>query len=122
MSGLPTTRLGRSVAAVLLLVLALADVGRGWAAVPDAAGPLSIAGAAVHICHTGPSGSVPADPDRHDCCDACALLAPATLPVAPTSSEPARIARVADHAVPVPRGTTPARNRTPRQSRGPPAA
>lgn len=106
-----------------MLVLTLAGVGRGFAAASDAtASGGSIAGA-FPICHSGGEDrSVPADPSHHDCCDACALLAPVTLAGAPALNGPASAVRFVEHARAMAWVPTVARRRTPRQSQGPPTA
>lgn len=112
------------VAALLTVCLTLAGVGRGRADAFDGPGPgFAIPGVAAHICHTGAGdGSAPADPAGHDCCDACALLAPVALPLAPTLWRPTLVARDARHARPAAWRPTVARPRTPRQAQGPPTA
>lgn len=113
------------LAAVLTIALTLAGLGRALASTEGAFdASLAIAGVHAPICHSGP-GAAPADPARpapHDCCDGCALAAPAVLPTPPALSVPAPAARYADHAHALAWAPTIARPRDPRLSRGPPAA
>ncbi len=107
-----------------MIVLTLAGVGRGLAAASGSAAPtFGVPGVAFHICHTGEAdGSIPTDQARHDCCDACALSAPATLADAPSLTGPASVTHYVEHAQAMAWVPTAARLRTPRQSQGPPAA
>ena len=106
-----------------MVVLALAGVGRGLAVASDAVPGFGIPGVAAHICHTGErEGSPPADGAHHDCCDACALSAPATLADAPSLTGPASVVHFVEHAQAVAWVATVTRVRTPRQSQGPPVA
>lgn len=114
--------LRRFVAAVLILAFTLAGVGRGFSAGSDgSARAFGITGAAVHICHAG-DGSVPADPTRHGCCDACALCLAAVVPTAPSETGSASAERVVGQARIFAWAPVVARSRTPRLSQGPPAA
>ncbi len=120
-----TCGLRRALAMALILVLTLSGVGRAaaFAARPAEAGPI-IGGVAVPICHTGsprdPAG--PGDPAAHACCDACALLAPAVLPVAPAAIRHAPSGDPVERVQAAAGNPILARPRSPRQSRGPPAA
>jgi hypothetical protein len=118
-----TSGLRRALVAVLILALTLSGIGRSVASTVDqVGGPYAIAG--VPICHSGAGGPPvdPAIPSRHDCCDACALLAPAVLPTPPFVCAPASVAHYAAHARAVDWAPTVLRPRSPRQSQGPPAA
>lgn len=115
------------LAAVLIIALTLAGLGRAVATTPYDADPLDVvAGLHVPICHAGadaPSDPAsPAHPARHDCCDACALLAAAILPAGPVLSGPAPAGRFTAPVRAVGSVALIARPRSPRQSRGPPAA
>ena len=117
----------RTLAAVLIIALTLAGLGRAVATTSDPADVLDIvAGLPVPICHAGagtPSApGSPAHPAQHDCCDACALLAAIVLPAGPVLSRPAPAGHVAAHIRAVAAVAAIARPRSPRQSRGPPAA
>ena len=120
-----TSGLRRAVMAILIVALTLTGFGRAVATSLDPAGAsAAIPGVQVPICHAG-GGGVPSDPERptrHDCCDACALLAPAVLPAAPALDGPAPMARLAAPAAAAAWVSVLARPRSPRQSRGPPAA
>ena len=120
-----TTGLRRTLVAALILALTLAGVGRALAATtqPGAAHDV-IPGVHVPICHSGADGapSGPARPDGHDCCDDCALLAPALLPSPPVLAGPAPVELFADYAGAIPWSPVLARPRDPRLSRGPPTA
>ena len=119
----PTTSgLRRALAAVLIVALMLAGIGRSIAStlLPEGALP-AIAGVVMPICHSG-TGRDPADSGRHDCCDDCALLAPVVLPVAPSLSGPAPAAHHAVHARAMAWMPVLLRPRSPRQSQGPPVA
>ena len=115
------------VVGVLAFVLTLTGVGRGFAGTPspdDAR--YAIPGVHFQICHSGAGEAHgptnPAIPVQHDCCDACALFAPVLLPEPPVLSEPASVRFYAVHAHAVAWVPAVARARSPRQSRGPPAA
>lgn len=119
----PTTSgLRHALAAVLIVALMLAGIGRSVAStlLPEGAFP-AMAGTAMPICHSG-AGQDPAAPARHDCCDDCALLAPVVLPAAPSLSGPAPAAHHAVHARAMAWMPVLLRPRSPRQSQGPPAA
>ncbi len=105
-----------------MLVLTLAGVGRGLAAASDTgATAFGVPGVASHICHAG-DGSAPVDPSLHDCCDACALLAPLALAGdMPSVRGPAAV-RHAERVRARAGVPTVARPRTPRMSQGPPTA
>ena len=107
-----------------MIVLTLAGVGRGVAAASDLVAPgFGVADVAFHICHSGEGGgSGPSDRTHHDCCDACALSAPATLADAPSLTGPAAVTHHIEHAEAMAWVPSGARLRTPRQSQGPPAA
>ncbi len=109
-----------------MVVLTLAGIGRGLAAASGmTVTDFGIPGVAFHICHTGDSdgdGPAPVDPSHHDCCDACALLAPVTLADEPSVSGPASVMHYVEHAHAMAWVPTIARLRTPRQSQGPPTA
>jgi hypothetical protein len=112
------------LAAILVLVLSVAGVGRGWAATPDAfeAAPI-IAGGAVPICHADANGSSGTDaPGHHDCCDTCALCGPVMLPGTPDVSAPASVVHYIAHTAALSWSPILARPHTPRLSQGPPAA
>lgn len=119
-----TSGLRRAVGAILIVALTLTGLGRAVATTFDPAEARdAIPGVHVPICHSG--GGVPSDPERppqHDCCDACALLAPAVLPAAPALAGPAPVARLAAPAAAAAWVPVLARPWSPRQSRGPPAA
>ncbi len=124
MTLLRSSQLRQALTALLVLVLTLAGVGRGLAAASDRTAPgLGVASLAFPICHAGAGdGSAPADPSRHDCCDACALLSPVTLADAPALSGPASVIHPIAHAQAMAWVPTVARLRTPRQAQGPPTA
>ncbi len=120
-----TSGLRRSLVAALIIALTLSGLGR---AVASSAQPVgvhdAIPGVHVPICHSGP-GEAPADPSQplsHDCCDDCALLAPAVLPAPPAMAAPAPVEHFAEHARAIDWAPVLARPRDPRLSRGPPAA
>lgn len=120
-----TTGLRRTLVAALIVALTLAGLGRALATTTGAVPTGDVVGGVyVPICHhgAGEAPSDPAQPGGHDCCDACALLAPAVLPSAPVVARPASVAYYADHARAVPWSPVVARPRDPRLSRGPPAA
>ena len=110
---------------VLTFVLTLTGVGRGFAGTPSLADVrYAIPGVHVQICHSGASDQHapdPALPVEHDCCEACALLAPALMPEPPVLSAPASAFYVAAHADALAWMPSTARPRSPRQSQGPPA-
>jgi hypothetical protein len=120
-----TAFLQRFVAAALIFALALTGLGRGLAAAhAHAPAAISVGGIVVPICHSDP-GDASGTPDRggqHDCCDACALLAPAVLPGPPDLTAPAALAYFAQHVHAAAWVRIVARLRTPRQSQGPPTA
>ena len=112
------------VAAVLILALTLAGVGRALATASETSAIGG--GSTIPICHSGPGEASrtgdPAEPSHHDCCDQCALCALA-LPAAPvTLAQPVSVEHVAVHARALRWAPTVARVRTPRQAQGPPAA
>ena len=112
------------LAAVLVLVLSLSGVGRGWAATPGGVevAPV-IAGVVAHICHDAADGSGgPDTPGQHDCCDACALCAPVVLPGAQDLTAPACVAHYVAHADALGWAPVFSRPRTPRLAQGPPLA
>ncbi len=119
-----TSGLRRAVAAILIVALTLAGVGRAVATTVDRGDARdAIPGVHVPICHSG--GGVPSDPEgppQHDCCDACVLLAPAVLPAAPALAGPAPVARPAPPPASAAWVPVLVRPRSPRQSRAPPAA
>lgn len=121
---LGTPVLRRAVAALLMLTLTLAGVGRSVASLTgEPVGTVIIAGFVVHQCHTD-AGADPADgpASKRDCCEDCALCGPVILP-APASARhpPARIVTV-DPVQVAPWTPHVSRSRTPRQSQGPPVA
>ncbi|WP_131114369.1 hypothetical protein [Lichenihabitans psoromatis] len=114
-----------AIAALLMIVLTLAGVGRALAAPSDLMPSFgSIPGVAMPICHAdgGGSSSNPSDPTHHDCCDQCALSAPILTSSAPCPT----IVTPASHAVlrsaVVSWAARLARARSPRQPQGPPSA
>ncbi len=110
----------RALAALLVMVTALAGAGRAAASTVD---PVDlIPGFHAPICHSGARGAAddPAAPTRHDCCDDCALVALAVLPAPPAVADPLAPAAAAEHGAFAAGPTTPARQRSPRQSQGPP--
>ena len=111
------------LAAVLVLVLSVAGVGRGWAATPGGieVAPV-IAGVVAHICHDEAGGSGSDTAGHHDCCDACALCAPVVLPGMPDLTAPARVIHYVAHADALSWAPVLARPRTPRLAQGPPLA
>lgn len=123
----PTTfGLRRTLAAVLIIALTLAGLGRAVATPSYTADTLDVvAGLHVPICHTGTdapsSPASPPHPAQHDCCDACALLAAMVLPAGPVLSGPAPAGRFTGHARAAAWVVAIGRPRSPRQSRGPPA-
>lgn len=101
----------------------LSGVGRGLAVASDVAMAGPQHAGAFPICHAGPGdGSVPDEPQAHDCCDACALLAPAIAGAPPPLSRPVVATGGTTLAAAVASWPATARRRTPRQSQGPPAA
>lgn len=107
----------------MLVVLALTGVGRGLAAASDMEPGFGIAGVAFPICHSGVGdGSLPADRTHHDCCDACALLAPLAFADGPSLDGPVSAMHFVEHRQAMPWVPAIARARTPRQSQGPPSA
>ena len=122
-----TLGLRRTLAALLIITLTLAGLGRAVATTSYTADRLDVvAGLHVPICHTGAdtpsSPASPAHPAQHDCCDACALLAATILPAGPVLSGPAPAGRFTEHVRAVARVMVIGRPRSPRQSRGPPTA
>lgn len=125
MAATMTIGLRRTFVAALIVALTLAGLGRALATTAQLGDAHDvIPGVHVPICHSGEDGTPadPAQPAGHDCCDACALLAPALLPSAPVLAGPAPVAHYADHAHAVAWSPVLARPRSPRLSRGPPAA
>lgn len=113
------------LAAALVLILASAGIGRGFAAASEkTATSFGVAGVASPICHSGKdrSSPTPADQSNHDCCGDCALLAPVTLADAPSVAGPASVTRYVEHVQAMPWVPMVARGRSPRQSQGPPTA
>lgn len=110
------------LAAALVLILASAGIGRGFAAASGTtATGFGVPGVAATICHASKDGSpTPADPTNHECCGVCALLAPVTLADAPSVAGPASVTRYVEHVQAMPWVPMVARARTPRQSQGPP--
>ena len=118
-----TSRLRRSVVAVLIIALTLAGLGRAMASAPHL-GVIHdvIPGVHVPICHSGEGPVDPSQPTSHDCCDECALSAPVVMPAPPIVAEPAPIEHYAEHAQAIAWAPVIARLRDPRLSRGPPVA
>ena len=116
--------LRRILAGILMLVITLAGVGRGLAAASDLGHTsFDIPGVASPICHSGDGhGSLPPDQTRHDCCDACAISALATLADGPILTGPASALRYVEHTEAMAWMPVVARLRTPRQAQGPPPA
>lgn len=111
----------RALAAVLVIALTLAGVGRAVAAVAPPAD--AVPGIHGPICHSGPGPATdPAEPAPQDCCDGCALLAPAVLPAPPSVSRPAPAALAVSLLAAATTVPAAARPRGPHRSRGPPAA
>ena len=108
----------------MMLVLTLAGVGRGVAAISDGAG--SPLGFASSICHSAsgeaPEGPHPPGPARHDCCDQGTCCAPALPPFTIGFFEPASVGPVVRHVRAPVGALSVARLRTPRLAQGPPAA
>ena len=118
-----TSRLRRSLVAVLIITLTLAGLGRAMASAPQLGAIHDvIPGVHVPICHSGEAPADPAQPASHDCCDECALLAPIVVPVPQVLAGPAPIEHFAEHAHAVAWAPVIARLRDPRLSRGPPDA
>jgi hypothetical protein len=111
------------LAAVLVLALSVAGVGRGWAATLGSveAAPV-IAGVVAHICHDAADGGGSDNAGQHDCCDACALCAPVMLPGTPDLTAPARVIQFVAHADALHWAPSFGRPRTPRLAQGPPIA
>jgi hypothetical protein len=110
-----------AIVVLLAALISLAGVERGLISVASAAaGTGSSIGL---ICHalTKANGDDPAGETRHDCCDECAVAAPAVLPSPPAFALPARITAPVAHAAPVVAVAT-RFIRTPRLSQGPPSA
>ena len=120
-----TSGLRRSLVAALIIALTLAGLGRAFASTAQFTDVHDvIPGVHLPICHSG-SGEAPADPSQpvsHDCCDECALLAPATLPAPSVLAVPAPVEHFVEHARAISWAPIFARPRDPRLSRGPPAA
>ena len=115
--------LRRGLVAALIIALSLAGLGRALAAAaPFGDLGAAIPGVRVPICHAGAPSTDPARPASHDCCDDCALLAPAVLPAPPVLAGPAPVAFFAAHIHALAWAPRIARRREPRLSRGPPAA
>ncbi len=122
-----TSALRHVIAALLLTVLTLAGVGRGLAVASDVAQAWQpIAGAAMPICHSGgpadPAPVHPVAPVDHDCCDQCALCAPAVVFAAPELRIVSPVSHGIVHSAVVAWTVRLSRARSPRQSQGPPAA
>lgn len=101
----------------------LSGVWRGMAGASDVGMVAPGQWGAFPICHAGSgSESVPDHPYSSDCCDACALLAPAVAATPPVVIEPVALAQVVAIAVVVAPWPVMTRQRMPRQSQGPPAA
>jgi len=119
---------GRGIArelliALMLVVVVLTGFSRGVVSAADAAAWTG-GHFAGPICHaqssnkSDPTGrEVPAS---HDCCDECALLAPAALPGAAEISEPARIASVEARTTASWSFSDSLKTRSPRQAQAPP--
>ncbi|MDQ0392701.1 hypothetical protein [Labrys monachus] len=115
--------LRRTIAALVMLALSLAGLGRALAAATDS-GPATIivGGFVISLCHTDDGSGSPQDTARHDCCDQCTLHAPVTLPGAAGLAAPLRIVHVVESEPAVMPVAAIARPRTPRVSQGPPFA
>lgn len=115
--------LRRTIAALVMLALSLAGVGRGLAATTDT-GPafVVIDGFVLSLCHTDDGSGDPQDTTHHDCCDQCTLHAPVILPTAAELAAIERIAHIVDLGSTVLWSPDIARPRTPRVSQGPPFA
>jgi hypothetical protein len=121
-----TSAVRHALAAILIVALTLAGVGRGVAAASDVESAFQpIQGVVVPICHSGGGTSNPLDPSapvHQGCCDQCALCAPVIfsaapeVPVVTPVSHEIVCAAIAAWTVRL------SRARTPRQSQGPPAA
>ena len=118
----PWTFARQVAAAVLVLVVTLTGVGRGIAGPPEVS--LRIGSLAVPICHSGQHGAAdssrPGAPSSHDCCDACALCAPVTLPLSPDYSTPVAVFIVERRKTRASAKPHVSRVWTPRQAQGPP--
>ena len=116
--------LRRTIAALVMLALSLAGLGRGLAASTDnRPASIVIGGFVVSLCHTDDGSGNPSDPQNsahHDCCDLCTLHASTDVPVAPAFAPPARIAHFIDFDSTVASVFSTTRARTPRLSQGPP--
>ena len=118
--------LRRTIAALVMLALSLAGMGRSLAAAGDQGPPVIVIGGFVlSLCHTdsgSPGQGDPQDSAHHDCCDQCTLHAALILPTMADLGAPTRIAHVVDPDSTVSAVAVVARPRTPRLSQGPPAA
>lgn len=109
--------------ALMLVLVVLTGISRGVVSAADAA---AFAGGefAGPICHTQSSGKVDPTgreaPASHDCCDECALLAPAALPTPTDISAPARIASVEARSAASWSFSDSLKTRSPRQAQAPP--
>lgn len=112
----------RFVMFALVLVVALASVGRGLVAAPDDA----FASALGPICHSPlagePASNDPGAPASHNCCDDCALFAPVALPAAPALPIPRPAYLFGPRVAVLSPAVEPRKEHTPRQSQGPPSA
>lgn len=114
--------LREAIVVLLAALITLAGVERGLISVASAAdaGSSSIG----VICHalTKANGDDPAGQPRHDCCDDCALAAPALLPAPPEFALPARMVAPMVPTAPAIEAVVPQFTWTPRLSQGPPLA
>ena len=67
--------LRRTIAAVMMLALSLAGIGRGFAAAESGPAFIVIDGFVISLCHTDDGSGGPQDTGHHDCCDQCTLRA-----------------------------------------------
>ena len=108
----------RLIAGLMILVLALAGAGRGFASVPaNGTGRVVIAGVTVALCETGK-----ADRDgqvQHDC-EMCALGATPLLPLPAGAALPAFRTRPASEAIRAEAVTAPYSSDRRPPPRGPP--
>jgi hypothetical protein len=110
---------------VLLVLVVLTGFSRGFIAAADAS---TFAGAGFFgpICHAhageAPNPAGRESPAAHDCCDECALCAPAALPGAVAVGERVLLALVISREIASWSLSDSPRTRTPRQAQAPPDA